>query len=265
MFRQYFLAVLVLTLSASGEGRFQTVVYDQGGIVRGDVSRKEIALVFTGHEFADGGEFIRGVLKRTRVQASFFFTGDFYRKKEHAALVRGLKEDGHYLGPHSDRHLLYCSWEDRDDLLVTEWEFSDDILRNYEAMKAFGISKGEAPYFIPPYEWYNEAVVRWAKAQGLVLCNFTAGTLSNADYTTPNMANYRSSGKIYGSIFEHERADTHGLNGFILLLHIGTHPDREDKFYRKLEELLGGLRELGYRFVGIDELLGTAMLGEGDR
>ena len=264
MFGQYLLAVLVLTLPASGKGRCQTVAYDHGGIVRGDVSRKDIALVFTGHEFADGGEVIRGVLKRTRARASFFFTGDFYRRKEHAALVAVLKKDGHYLGPHSDRHLLYCSWEDRDELLVTEKEFSDDILRNYEAMEAFGISKAEAPFFIPPYEWYNEAVVRWAKAEGLVLCNFTAGTLSNADYTTPDMADYRSSGAIYRSIFEHERADPHGLNGFILLLHIGTHPGREDKFYRKLEELLGGLQELGYRFVGIDDLLGTTTLREGE-
>lgn len=265
MFRPYFLAVLVLTVSASGEARSQTVAYDQGGIVRGDVSRKEIALVFTGHEFADGGEVIRGVLKRTRVRASFFFTGEFYRRKEHAALVTALKKDGHYLGPHSDRHLLYCSWEDRNELLVTEKEFSDDILRNYEAMEAFGISKAEAPFFIPPFEWYNEAVVRWAKGQGLILCNFTAGTLSNADYTTPDMTNYRSSARIYRSIFEHERTDPHDLNGFILLLHIGTHPDRKDKFYRKLEELLGGLRERGYRFVGIDDLLGTATLREGDR
>jgi len=250
-----FAGVLALTLLGSKEGTSQELAYDQGGIVRGDLTKKEIALVFTGHEFADGGSFIRAVLARTKVSAGFFFSGDFYRRAENATLIRGLKKDGHYLGPHSDRHLLYCSWENRDKLLVSRREFSDDILSNYRAMKAFGISPEDSPFFIPPYEWYNSEVVNWAKELGLVLCNFTSGTLSTADYTTPDMANYRASDRIYESIFERERTDPYGLNGFILLLHIGTHPDRRDKFYRRLEELVGELQAKGYRFVRIDRLL----------
>jgi peptidoglycan/xylan/chitin deacetylase (PgdA/CDA1 family) len=253
----FFAGVLALTLLGSKEGTSQELTYDQGGIVRGDISKKEIALVLTGHDFAEGGTFVREVLARTEVSAGFFFSGDFYRREENATLIRGLKEDGHYLGPHSDRHLLYCSWENRDKLLVTKREFSDDILRNYRAMEAFGISREDSPFFIPPYEWYNSAIVSWAKELGLVLCNFTSGTLSTADYTTPDMANYRASTRIYQSIFERERADPYGLNGFILLLHIGTHPDRRDKFYRRLEELVSELRKKGYRFVRIDRLLSS--------
>lgn len=250
------LAILALTLACARGRRPQTLSYDEGGIVRGDVGERKMALVFTGHEFFDGGDFIRDVLKRKKTRASFFFTGDFYRQEALAALVAGLRKDGHYLGPHSDRHLLYCSWEDREKLLVTEEEFRSDILRNYQAMKAFGISKGDAPFFIPPYEWYNGQIVSWAEDLGLVLFNFTRGTLSNADYTTPDSNNYQPSSRIYQSIFDHEKRDPHGLNGFILLVHIGTHPERTDKFYLKLEELLDGLQTRGYRFVRIDELLG---------
>jgi len=233
-------------------GRF---LYDHGGVVRGDVAKKEIALVFTGHEFADGGAFLRDALKKKGARASFFFTGDFYRKPANTSLIKGLSEDGHYLGPHSDRHLLYCAWENRDQLLVTKDEFTSDILRNYETMGAFGIAKENAPYFIPPYEWYNETIVGWAKELGLVLFNFSPGTLSNADYTTPDMSNYRSSVRIYQSVIDFEKTDPHSLNGFILLVHIGTHPDRTDKFYRRLDELLTELERRGYRFIGIDELL----------
>jgi peptidoglycan/xylan/chitin deacetylase (PgdA/CDA1 family) len=233
-------------------GRF---VYDQKGVVRGDRSKKEIALVFTGHEFAEGGTLIRDVLKRKAARAGFFFTGDFYRNPANTSLIKGLREGGHYLGAHSDRHLLYCSWENRDQLLVTREEFTSDILHNYEAMDAFGIAKENAPYFIPPYEWYNAAIVGWAKELGLVLFNFSPGTLSNADYTTPDMSNYRSSVRIYQSVIDFEKTDPHGLNGFILLIHIGTHPDRKDKFYRRLEELLTELEGKGYRFVRIDELI----------
>lgn len=233
-------------------GRF---LYDHGGIVRGDVEKREIALIFTGHEFADGGALIRDVLKRKAVRAGFFFTGDFYRNPEYSSLIKGLRDDGHYLGPHSDKHLLYCAWENRDQLLVTKEEFRSDILRNYETMGAFGIVKENAPYFIPPYEWYNETIVGWAKEQGLVLFNFSPGTLSNADYTTPDMSNYRTSARIYQSVIAVEKTDPPGLNGFILLVHIGTHPDRRDKFYRRLEELLTELEGKGYRFVRIDELI----------
>ncbi|HUU38249.1 MAG TPA: polysaccharide deacetylase family protein [Candidatus Desulfaltia sp.] len=253
----FLLGVSALTLSCARDERSKKFIFDQGGIVRGGVSEKKIALVFTGHEFAEGGGLISEVLKRKKARAGFFFSGDFYRQEANAALIISLREDGHYLGPHSDRHLLYCSWENREQLLVTKEEFSGDILRNYQAMEAFGISKEDAPFFIPPYEWYNAEIVNWAKELGLVLCNFTAGTLSNADYTTPDLTNYRSSTRIYQSIFDHERSDPHGLNGFILLFHIGTHPDRTDKFYRRLEELLSGLEAMGYRFVGIDDLLGA--------
>ena len=45
-----------------------------------------------------------------RVKASFFFTGRFYRNPAFKKIVRQLKQGGHYLGPHSNEHLLYCDW-----------------------------------------------------------------------------------------------------------------------------------------------------------
>jgi peptidoglycan/xylan/chitin deacetylase (PgdA/CDA1 family) len=235
--------------------RMSSRAFDQGAVIRGDVAKRGIALVFTGHEFSDGGEFIREALKKNNVKASFFFTGDFYREPANAELISHLIEDGHYLGPHSDKHLLYCSWEIREKLLVSKEEFSSDILENYKAMKAFGITKEDNPYFIPPYEWYNETIVAWAKELGLILFNFTPGTASNADYTTPSMPNYKSSVEIYKSIVDYEKSDPHGLNGFILLIHIGTHPDRKDKFYWRVDDLVEYLQKKGYVFIRVDGLL----------
>jgi peptidoglycan/xylan/chitin deacetylase (PgdA/CDA1 family) len=230
-------------------------VLDHGAIIRADTGTRQMALVFTGHEFSDGGEFIRGVLKGQDVRASFFFTGDFYREPANNALISHLAQDGHYLGPHSDKHLLYCSWDKREELLVSRDEFVRDIKSNYQAMKEYGIGEEKAAFFIPPYEWYNDTIAGWAKDLGLVLINFTPGTASNADYTTPGMPNYRTSEEIFKSIIGYESSDPHGLNGFILLLHIGTHPDRKDKFYRRLGELLDVLKARGYAFVRVDDLL----------
>ena len=117
-------------------------------------------------------------------------------------------------------------------------------------MAQFGISQNDASYFMPPYEWYNQQISDWTSELGLTLVNFTPGTRSNADYTTPDMGEkYVDSQYIYNRILQYEAQASNGLNGFILLIHIGTHPDRTDKFYDRLPDLIVELRERGYRFV----------------
>lgn len=232
--------------------RYQCI---EGGIVRGDTTQKEMSIIFSGDEFADGGNHILEVLNKYHVKASFFFTGNFYRNPDFAGTIRGLIADGHYLGPHSDRHLLYCDWEKRDSLLVTKKEFLDDLEANYREMKRFGISPGDARLFIPPFEWYNDSISKWADEAGYQLFNFTHGTLTNADYTTPDMDAYRSSEEIWQSITDYESTSNYGLNGFIMLIHIGTAPARTDKFYDRLENLILYLTKKSYSFKRIDELL----------
>lgn len=88
---------------------------------------------------------------------------------------------------------------------------------------------------------------------GIQIVNFTPGTTSNADYTTPGMKNYLSSETIYNNILKYE--EKNGLNGFLLLIHIGTDPKRTDKFYNRLGELITELKNKGYELKRVDELL----------
>jgi len=229
--------------------------YNDGGIIRGDSTKKTIALVFTGHEFADGGKTITQTLKDENLKASFFFTGDFYRNKNFKSVIKNLRKNGHYLGAHSDKHLLYCDWNKRDSLLITKDEFKKDISANYKMMERFGLQKTAAQYFLPPFEWYNDSIAAWTKEMGLQLINFTPGTRSNADYTTPDQKNYRSSEEIYKSIINYESSNSSGLNGFMLLVHIGTHPKRTDKFYNRLPQLIAALKAKGYHFQTVEGLL----------
>lgn len=228
---------------------------EQGAIIRGDISKKQIALVFTGDEFADGGEIIADVLKANNVRASFFLTGNFYRTAAFNTIIQRLKKDGHYLGAHSDKHLLYADWTNRDSLLVTRDQFRKDLLNNYKRMKSFGIKKGDARYFLPPFEWYNKSISRWTSEMGLTLVNFSPGTRSAADYTYPGMSTYKTSDEIYNSITSYEKQNAHGLNGFILLTHIGTDSRRSDKFYLRLDALVKELKSKGYALIRINELL----------
>ncbi len=223
-----------------------------GGITRGDSTRKVIYLAFTGHEFAGDGETIRSALRRHGIHASFFLTGDFYRNDRFAPLIRKLRKDGNYLGAHSDRHLLYCPWSHRDSLLVTREEWLADLKNNYAAMKKFGITRAEARWFLPPYEWYNATIASWCRDAGLTLVNFTPGTRSNADDTYPGKG-YVSSDAIERSIRAFERSRNVGLNGSILLMHIGTDPRRTDKLSARLDRIIGELKTRGYAFARIDE------------
>lgn len=232
------------------------IVDRYGAIIRGDISQKEISIVFTGDEFGEGGSQIRNTLHKHKVHASFFLTGKFYSNPSFRELIHDLKQDGHYLGAHSDKHLLYADWINRDSLLITAKEFRLDLKKNYKRMSDFGIKKKNAPYFLPPFEWYNSTIVLWTKQLNLQLVNFSPGTRSAADYTYPEMGDrYFSSNEIYQSIMNYEAQDPNGLNGFILLIHIGTDPRRTDKFYDKLDTLITELVHKRYRFSTITQLL----------
>jgi peptidoglycan/xylan/chitin deacetylase (PgdA/CDA1 family) len=211
--------------------------------------------VFTGHGYAEGGETILDELARHKGKGSFFFTGDFLTNASFRPLIRRIVSKGHYLGPHSDKHILYCPWEGPKKTLVTHADFQADLESNLKKIEHFGVKRAQIRYFLPPYEHYNQEIVDWAKAMALTLVNFTPGTRSNADYTGEADSNFVSSKAIFDSILRKEQQDPNGLNGFILLLHIGAGPGRADKFPVRFGELLDYLAGKGYQFVRVDQLL----------
>jgi peptidoglycan/xylan/chitin deacetylase (PgdA/CDA1 family) len=227
--------------------------YDNTGAIRkGNKYQKQLTLIFSGHEFADGGFTILKILKKYNIKGTFFFTGDFYRNDNFRPFLDSLVEHGHYLGAHSDKHLLYNDWTDKN-LLVSEDQFKLDLENNYRELIRFGFNKNNALYFLPPYEWNDGSITKWTEDWGLRLINYSMGTLSHADYTTPKDPNYRSSEAIFNSVIEFEKSN--GLNGFLLLTHVGTSPERKDKFYNRLDELIVDLNKKGYDFVSLQELL----------
>lgn len=219
----------------------QHVVDAQGATIRTDTTQPHIYLCFTGHDYAEGFEYVLEVLRKHEVKGSFFLTGDFVRNYE--KLVRSIAAQGHYVGAHSDKHLLYCDWMKRDSLLHPERVIKEDIRSNLEALHRLEIYP---TVFMPPYEWYNRRVVDIADQLQQTTVNFSPGTRSNADYTTPDMPNYLSSDTILESVYSY--LSTHSMNGFHLLIHPGTSPARTDKFYYKLDELITRFKEEGYGF-----------------
>src|SRR6266487_755652 len=214
--------ILIVTAQEPGTKKQSNYSFSYGGIVRGDSTKKEIALVFTGDEFGDGLSTIINTLQQQNIHGSFFFTGRFYRNASFQSNIEQLYKNGNYLGPHSNEHLLYCDWNKRDSLLVTQQLFKADLQQNLKAIKAFHINISKLHYFIPPYEWWNDSIAAWSKAEGLQIINFTPGIKTNADYTYPEMgASYKSTELMIDSLKQFEANNISGLNGFIILIHAG--------------------------------------------
>ncbi len=236
-----------------------------GAIIRGPKAEHKLALVFTAHEYAEGAETILAELSEHCAKASFFLTGAFLTNRSLSSLVQRMRREGHLVGPHSDQHLLYCSWENPQQTLVARHEFRRDLVLNLQKLGASPPQQwlhGGAPvtpamqsYFLPAYEHYNRDIADWTRELGQTLINFTPGTLSTADYTCEADRNFVSSQAIFDSIVAREQQDPHGLNGYLLLLHLGAGPGRADKFHYRFGELLDFLSGKGYQLVRVDELL----------
>lgn len=236
-----------------------------GAIIRGPQDEKRLALVFTAHEYAEGAETIWNELVHHHAKASFFLTGTFLENTNFSRLLERIRRGQHMLGPHSDRHLLYCSWDNSPKTLVQWHEFRRDLLRNATQLDpSLTLYPGDVTwpaasdsrYFLPAYEHYNRDIADWTRETGRTLINFTPGTRSTADYTGEADKNFVSSQAILDSIISKEQQDPHGLNGFLLLLHLGSGPGRTDKFHARFGELLDYLSGRGYQMVRVDELLG---------
>lgn len=238
-------ACLVYYMSEMATAENRNILMNRGAVVRMDTTQKDIWLCFSAHDQRDGFSTVLKTLGKHNVKASFFLTGDFCRNNPD--IMNELVTGGHYVGPHSDKHMLYCSWENRDSLLVTRDQFTKDIEDNYAELEKAGIERSDATVFLPPYEWHNDSIASWCRASGVRLINISHGTITNQDWTYPREDGpYYSTDSIMKNLVSYERRK--GMNGYIMLIHPGTDPRRTDKFYSRLDEVLSYFKENNYRF-----------------
>jgi len=225
-----------------------STIDQNGALVRLDKEKKTIYLIFSADEYGEGADNILSVLEQEKIKGSFFLTGNFLRNPIFKKVVERMIAGHHYIGPHSDHHLLYSPWEKRDSMLITHEQFDRDISSNLDELVKFGLQPRLINYFLPPYEWYNNKISRWSDEKKMQLINFTPDVGTNADYTTPDMTKYKSSKELTGQLLKFEQANQEHLNGAIVLIHLGTHPDRIDKFYNSLDQIIKTLKIKGYTF-----------------
>lgn len=231
------------------------LTYSHGAVIRARRNHKRMALLFTGGSYGEGFSTVLDTLENHGIAGSFYLTGDFLREESNHDSIRRAIREGHVLGPHSDKHLLYCPWDDREKTLVTREEFTDDLVANTRLLEDFGVSAEAMRWWIPPYEWYNREIARWSLDAGHPMFCYTPGTLSHADYTEDQAPNFRSNEVIWNSIIDFEAREPDGLNGFLMLIHVGAGPRRTEKFFNRLDDLINHLKSRGYTFGTVPELL----------
>lgn len=253
LFIYFFFIISIKSSYGQSDSQSNHISYVKGGIVRGDSTLREVYLVFTADSEAEGMPHILKVLKKEKLKAGFFFTGNYFRNPDNHKPTKKLIKHNHYLGPHSDEHLLYCSWDNRDLTLVSKDSFTNDLLNNIKLIEKYNANL-QTKIYIPPYEWWNDTIAAWSKEAGWGIINFTPGIRTNADYTTPDMNNYRSSEWIMKSLKELYLNNPSAFNGAIILVHAGTNPLRTDKLYHRLGELIRWLKSEGFEFKPVTNL-----------
>ena len=252
------LAIFFASLEEDGnsqKGKTELVKDDRGAIVRVNPSSKDIYLIFSADSMFNGGEKILKTLKKQKVHGSFFFTGNSLRMPEHKDIIEKIIKADNYVGGHSDKHLLYAPWGDtKDSLLISPDSIVSDIRLNAAALAEFGISAENSKWFLPPYEHCNRASVNILGRAGYKTINYTPGTATPADYTTPSMSSYATAQQLINKLYAFERSEN--LNGAIVLIHPGVEESRpeNERLYNRLGEIIDALKKKGYSFKSFNDL-----------
>ncbi len=218
-----------------------------------NTDEKLIALTFDGGSLDKGTARILDMLRQLDVRCTMFLTGRFIRRYE--PLIRQMIEDNHEIANHSWSHPhlnhleidgSYASLPYVSRPFVYEQLLKADSL--FREISGYPM----APYWRAPYGEVNNDILLWAAEAGYKHIGWSA-RCDSWDWVADSSSRfYRSSEAILEHFLDLETED--GLQGKIILMHLGS--EREKDFpYLILPDLIQTLRQRGYRFVAVSQLL----------
>lgn len=190
-----------------------------------DSKEKVVALSFDAAWGNEDTAEILSILEKNDVKATFFMTGGWV--DNYPEDVKAIAAAGHTLGNHSQNH------KNMSQLSVEECK--DELMQVHNTVKELtGI---EMDLFRPPYGDYDDEVVDTAYEIGYYPIQWSVDSLDWKNYGIQSIVDTVVNHKAMG-------------NGAIVLMHNGA------KYTAKaLQQVIDGLREQGYTFVSIDELI----------
>ena len=224
-------------------------------VERGYSRQKKVALTFdAGSDDAHTLEILT-ILKKYNLHCTLFLTGDFMER--HRALVKQMVQDGHEIGNHTYTHPHLTTYEENFNH-KTRANVNRKLLQ-HELVKTdslFFIITGQhlKPYWRAPYGEYNPEILTWAAEAGYLHIRWT-NDFDTYDWVVDESSRfYRTPDQIYEHFISFDDEHPQGLNGVIVLMHLGSHRNGNHVF-EALPKLIETIRARGYQMGSITDLL----------
>jgi len=192
-----------------------------------DTQENKVSLSF---DLAFGNDDIKEILDILNdhdIKATFFVTGSWV--EDYPNDLKEIVKAGHDLGNHSESH--------QQMTLMTKDEAIDEILTLHD--KVMGLTGIEMTLFRAPYGDYNRTLIKAAKECGYDTIQWDIDSMDWKDYGIDGILNETVANDDLGS-------------GSIILLHNGTKYTVD-----ALDEIIVGIKDLGYELVPVSELIYT--------
>jgi len=228
----------------------------------GTTAHRLVALTFDGSDHVNAAADILDTLKSRGVAVTMFLTGRFIER--YPEVARRIVADGHETGNHTWSHPRLTTWaQDRTHTTlegVTESFLAAELRKTAETFERV-TGRRLAPLWRAPYGERNYTLCRWAHAAGYLHVGWRQGrswrqSLDSNDWVpdeeTPG---YHTPAEVYEKIMDIARSKPYGINGGIILMHLGTvRTDRRQQVHLVLGAIIDDLRAMGYEFVTVSAL-----------
>ncbi|HEX5164866.1 MAG TPA: polysaccharide deacetylase family protein, partial [Thermomicrobiales bacterium] len=199
-----------------------------------DTDEKIVALTFDAGADRGYAEEILDTLQAEGIHATFGMTANW--AEANPDLILRMVNEGHVLINHTETHRSWTGFSTGAPPL-TSAERADE-LHATEAVVESIAGYDLRPYFRPPYGDYDDTVVADLKANGYsVNVMWTVDSLGWNGLSAPDITARVINGTVPGAIH---------------LFHVGA----ASQDAAALPDIIAGLRDLGYRFVTIKEMVG---------
>lgn len=230
-------------------------------LLRGNPNRPEVALTFDG-SFSD--QDVDALIRQVEVlqlPVTVFLTGEFIDR--HPEATRRLAESPWVeVGNHTLNHRHWTAYQQTrqqatlPDVTPQALQFElTETARRFRAVTG----RTMAPLWRAPYGEHNAELRRWAAVLGYTHVGWTVEpgwTLDTMDWVDdPTHPMYRPASAIVRDILALAERSPHGINGGIVLMHLGSRRPAGDRMVDVLPELVRGLRQRGYTPVHVSTLL----------
>ncbi|MCI0513373.1 polysaccharide deacetylase family protein [candidate division KSB1 bacterium] len=237
-----------------------TLEYSARDFVRGDISLRQVALTFDGDYLDNAAAPILETLKTKKINATFFLTGRFMER--YPTTLRQIVAEGHEVGNHTWRHPHLTFYPEKHqhetrpeitrELLQQELQRTATLFEKVTRQKMRRLWRA-------PYGEQNPTIRAWAAELGYRQIGWTTAAKLKLSLDTMDWVTDKSSGiyqrpeEMLKKILQFAAKDEHGLNGGIILMHLGTER-KEDFPYLVLGQLIDSLQVRGYQLTTISKM-----------